>query len=80
MELSFPYGSEVRVISLPAGVTCDTLRPRSLSPLKDPSAAVRAALANPIGAPPLSTILHRGSPRLELVRRVSRLHEGDSVA
>jgi hypothetical protein len=45
-ELSFRYGSEVRVISLAIDTPCETLLPKSLPPLKDPACAVREALAH----------------------------------
>jgi lactate racemase len=71
--LSFRYGCEERNISLAPGLVYDTLLPQSLSPLDDRSAAVRAALANPIGTPPLSQILHRGERVAILVNDITRL-------
>ena len=72
LELSFLYGSEVRRISLPAGTVVDTLLPQSLPALQDPPEAAREALANPMGAPPLSRILHHGESIAILVNDVRR--------
>ena len=72
-EFSFRYGSEVRVISLATDTACETLLPRALSPLQDPTSAVREALANPIGTPPLREILHPGERVAVLVNDITRL-------
>ena len=67
-EFSFRYGSEVRVISLASDPACETLLPQSLPPLNDPASAVRAAVVNPIGTPPLRKILHPGERVAVVVR------------
>jgi nickel-dependent lactate racemase len=72
-EFSFRYGSEERVISLASDLACETLLPQSLPPLQDPASAVRAALANPIGAPPLGNMLHPGERVAVLVNDITRL-------
>ena len=72
-EFSFRYGSEVRVISLASDSACETLLPQSLPPLNDPASAVRAALANPIGTPPLREILHPGERVAVVVNDITRL-------
>ena len=71
-ELSFRYGSEARVISVATDAPCETLLPQSLPPLKDPASAVRAALADPIGTPPLRKILHAGERVAVLVNDITR--------
>ena len=72
-EFSFRYGSEARGISLPPEHTCDTLLPQSLPPLPDPVSAIRAALANPIGTPPLREIFQPGERVAILVNDITRL-------
>jgi nickel-dependent lactate racemase len=72
-DLSFRYGSEERVISLATDAPCKTLLPQSLPPLADPASAVRKALANPIGTPPLREILHPGERVAVLVNDITRL-------
>src|SRR5208283_1213194 len=69
----FRYGSEVRDISLATDTPCETVLPQSLPPLKDPASAVREALANPIGAPPLRETLHPGERAAVLVNDTTRL-------
>jgi nickel-dependent lactate racemase len=73
MELSFPYGSSLRSLRLPASVTCDRLAPNPLPRLEDPAAAVRAALASPIGTPPLRAIVKPGERVALLVNDITRL-------
>jgi lactate racemase len=72
-ELSFRYGSEARVIALAPDTSCETLLPQAIQPLKDPLSAVRAALANPIGTPPLPIILKTGERVAVLVNDITRL-------
>ncbi len=76
-DLFFRYGSEERTLALGRGQIFDTLLPQSLPPLQDPVAAVRAALANPIGLPRLSQILHPGERVAILVNDVTRLVYSD---
>ena len=75
--LSFRYGNEERVVFLSAEYACETLLPQSLPPLKDPPSAVRAALAKPIGGPPLREILRPGERVAVLVNDVTRLVHSD---
>ncbi len=72
-EFSFRYGAEERVITLASDTACDTLSPQSLPTLKDPVSAVRQALADPIGAPPLKKILHHGEWVAVVVNDITRL-------
>ena len=72
-ELSFQYGCEVRVISLASDPACETLLPQSLPPLMDPTSAVRAALVDPIGTPPLRKMLHPGERVAVVVNDITRL-------
>ncbi len=76
-EWSFRYGSEVRTLLLPAGTPCDTLLPHSLPPVDNPAAAVRAALAHPIGSPPLRGIVRPGEKVAILVNDITRLVNSD---
>ena len=72
-ELSFRYGSESRVIRLPPDHACDTLLPRPLPRIEDPVSALRAALAKPIGTPPLREIVHPGERVAIVVNDITRL-------
>jgi len=72
-EFSFKYGSELQVISLASDPACETLLPQSLPPLEDPASAVRAALVNPIGTPPLRRILCPGERVAVVVNDITRL-------
>lgn len=76
-ELSFHYGSEVRVISLADDTPCDTLVRRALPALADPPSAVRTALANPIGTLPLRGIIQPGERVAVLVNDITRLVYSD---
>ena len=62
----------MRAITLAPDVACDTLLSQSLPLLKDHAAAVRSALANPIGAPTLGKILHSGERVAVLVNDITR--------
>lgn len=72
-EFSFRFGSQTRVISLASDLACETLLPQSLPPLNDPVSAIRAALARPIGTPPLREILRPGEGVAILVNDITRL-------
>jgi len=58
MNITLAYGQSDLNIDLP--VSADVLRPRHVSGLPDEAAAIRAALASPIGAPPLAAQVNRG--------------------
>jgi nickel-dependent lactate racemase len=72
-ELSFRYGSESRTLRLAPELACETLLPQSLPTLEDPVSAIRAALADPIGTPPLREIIHPGERVAILVNDITRL-------
>ena len=60
MELELKYGSGVLPLHLPDAATMDVFEPGVMSPLEDVSAALHAALGNPIEAMPLEA---RPTPR-----------------
>ncbi len=51
-----PYGNNQVEFTLPAGMQVSLAVSHSQSPLEDPAAAIRKALANPIGSPPLGEL------------------------
>ena len=59
MNITLAYGQTGLKIDLP--VNADVLRPRHVPGLPDEAAAIRAALASPIGLPPLAAQVKRGS-------------------
>jgi len=73
MELEMPYGSGVRKLKLPDPVACHALDYRRVPPLSDPSAAIRFALHEPIGTPPLREVVHSGESVAIVVNDITRL-------
>jgi nickel-dependent lactate racemase len=59
IEVALPFGAGTRRIEVPEDATI--LRPRSLPGLRDPAAAIRAALARPLGGPRLDELVGTGS-------------------
>ena len=74
---SVKYGHGTRDLALPSGLRFDTLAPRSRSPLPDPIAAVRTALRNPAGTPPLREIVNPGERVAIVVNDITRLVHSD---
>ena len=64
MEVQLAYGAGQLSVSVPDGAT--VLRPQAIPTLSDESEAVRVALRNPLGTPPLSEIL-RGKKSVAIV-------------
>ena len=56
MEIRLDYGRTGLTVRLPDDVDVSMLEPQQGTPLADPGAAVAAALAQPIGTPPLSEL------------------------
>ncbi len=56
MIVELAYARDVLPVKLPADCTVSVLRKRPLPPLDDPAAAVRAAYASPVHAPPLPAL------------------------
>ena len=56
MEIRLDYGRTGLTVRLPDDVDVSILEPQQGTPLADPGAAVAAALAQPIGTPPLSEL------------------------
>lgn len=56
MEIRLDYGRTGLTVRLPDDVDVSVLEPRHRPPLADPTAAVAAALAAPIGTPPLAAL------------------------
>jgi lactate racemase len=73
MELTFPYGKGTRTVHLSGGFVCDQLAANLAASLEDPEGAVRAALRNPIGTPPLSKVVSRGERVAIVVNDITRL-------
>ena len=76
-DWAIKYGQGTRSLSLPPGLRFDTLAPRFRAPLPDPIAAVRTALRNPIGTPPLQEIVHPGERVAIVVNDITRLAHSD---
>jgi len=64
-------------LSVPPHYPFETLLPRSAPALKDPVSAIRAALAQPIGTPPLRNTLRPGERVAILVNDITRLVHSD---
>lgn len=73
MELFLGYGRGARSIHLASGVKCEKLAPHPHPTLSDPSDAVRIALRNPIGTPPLSDLVKPGERVAVVVNDITRL-------
>jgi nickel-dependent lactate racemase len=73
MELSFEYGRGARTVHLPNGLGCNWLAGNFLTPLEDPEGAIRAALRNPIGTPPLAKLVKPGERVAIVVNDITRL-------
>lgn len=71
--LSLQYGRGNRSVTLPPGFRYDTVLPRALPALRDPVQAVRAALRQPIGTPPLQELVHAGERVAVVVNDITRL-------
>lgn len=59
-SITLLYGKDGMPLRIPAGATI--LTGRHVPAVQDPAAAVRAALASPIGSPPLSELIARRRP------------------
>ena len=73
MELLFPYGESEKSIRLPRGLKCERLSTNPLPAAPNPVDAVRRALRNPIGTPPLREIVHAGERVAIIVNDITRL-------
>ncbi len=56
MQIRLDYGRTGLTVELPNDIDLSVLDPRPVAPLGEPAAAVAAALAQPISAPPLATL------------------------
>ncbi|HEV2232772.1 MAG TPA: nickel-dependent lactate racemase [Terriglobia bacterium] len=72
-ELRFQYGEGHLSVRIPAALTCETLSPKLMSPAANSVAAVRDALRDPIGTPPLQKLVHPGERVAVLVNDITRL-------
>ena len=57
---TIPYGKSTLVFTLPAGIAVELATSKPIPPVKDKIAAVKAALAAPIGSPLLREIARPG--------------------
>ncbi|HUX09636.1 MAG TPA: nickel-dependent lactate racemase [Terriglobia bacterium] len=73
IELALRYGDGVKPVQLASGLKCETLAANLQPALPDPAGAVRSALRNPIGTPPLSEIVKPGERVAVLVNDITRL-------
>ncbi|MDK2815707.1 MAG: lactate racemase [Moorella sp. (in: firmicutes)] len=60
MKIPMPYGSDFLAIEVPQQNIIGILEPPSFPPLADPSAAIKAALANPVDTRTLSELARPG--------------------
>ncbi len=70
MRIQLPYGDASIEATVPD--TATVLLPASTTPIADPDAAVRAAIAAPIGSPPLSALAKPGQRACIVVSDVTR--------
>jgi nickel-dependent lactate racemase len=70
---SLPFGRH----SIDIEVAADLIQHRGAAPIADETAAVYAALSNPIGSPPLSEIVHPGEKVAIIVNDITRLTRTD---
>jgi len=56
MQIDLLYGKGTQLLALPEDVTATVIRKPRMPVVEDPSAAVRAALASPVGAAPLAEL------------------------
>jgi len=70
----FPYGDEVVSLSLPAEQILNDIRGTKVKAIADVPGAVRDALRNPIGTPPLSKIVKSGDRVAILVSDITRAY------
>lgn len=71
------YGDTELTLELPAGVAFRELRIRETPPLADPAEAVRQALREPTGTPPLAKIVRPGEKVCLLVNDPTRVARSD---
>ncbi len=69
----FQYGEGRRSLHLPSGIRCDRLAANLLPSLQDPAGAVKDALRNPIGTPPLCKLVNPGERVAVIVNDITRL-------
>jgi nickel-dependent lactate racemase len=67
LELQLKYGAGYIKGILPEANIAGILKPRPGNPPADPADAVRQALANPLGAPPLENLVRERAPRRVVV-------------
>ncbi len=72
MEITVPYGSETVELRLPPDSDVEFLRPHSTTPLADVDESLSAALAKPVGVPPLDTWLSSNSSVVVLIADITR--------
>ena len=63
MKYSLSYGKGKLEFTMPGGITPQTVLPGSVPPLEDPLAATEAMLRQPVGTPPLVTMLREKQPK-----------------
>ncbi len=70
--IELPYGNSILPIDMPDDRLGEILDPRSVQPAPDPAAAIRRALADPIGAPPLKNLVKPGSRIAVVIDDITR--------
>jgi nickel-dependent lactate racemase len=76
--LSIPYANRELELEIPVKNILFDLSPRDTPPVEDMGACLRQALANPIGAPPLSALVHTGQKVVLIIddnTRITPTHE-----
>ncbi|MDR3561918.1 MAG: lactate racemase domain-containing protein [Negativicutes bacterium] len=70
----FRYGNEIVKVSLPAEKILNDIRGTMVEAIADVPAAVREALRNPIGTPPLADVVKAGDRVAILVSDITRAY------
>lgn len=67
IQISLPYGKEKRLLSVPETMLAWVLAPKDMPGVPDVATAVRAALRDPIGSPPLIELARGQKGRVVIV-------------
>lgn len=68
-----PYGKKLLTFQVPEAAETREIRARAGRPVENAVAAIRRAVENPIGTPPLSTLVHAGEKVVIVVSDITRL-------
>ncbi len=79
MEFKLPYGKDFHRIEIPSTVRVQRIQPKVLPLPPSDEMAIRQALANPIGSPPLAKILRENAPTVLVLPDKTRNARTDVV-